>query len=654
MRGKILDRKNRILAANEPLFQLHINYRLSRFLDQRVREAMLLKADQKTNSALALSRTRKLIEDKLADLQQIIDKSTHFGFEHADIEARIKQINDRTWHLRSFLAWRRNAPQVSILKEYNNNIAEVPLSVALSDFKNKFPDKKKRLLLTGKVDDISELNKSWPFVQLKTDDDIFTAQLEFLDTDGIEIRPVVQRIYPFGPAAAQTIGWVGSVAADDKKLFADDKLSRYLEDELSGRDDGAEYVYESTLRGKRGEVIYDMDRRLISRTERLFGEDISLTLDIELQKAIEDYLTDCLLNPNCEAPTAAVVIDIVTGDILALASTPTFNLNRVRYDYGIFARDPNEPLRNRAINKQYPPGSVIKPLILVAALEAGQITAGEIISCPAQKAPKGWPSCWLYNRYRWTCHDDRGPNNARNAIRGSCNIYFSRLADKIEPAVLQKWLYNFGYGRKVLTHSTASNSNGPRRNFRQAQGQISNVAVNRTITDFEQLPSLAKAERRYFGIGQGNLRVTPLQVANAIAAIARGGLYRPPRLFIADANDLESESIALDMSPHVLNIVRDGMWAVVNQQGGTAYSQFAYANFEQQGIKVYGKTGSTEKPDHAWFAGFAEDNLDRSIAIAILVEGGQHGSSDAAPLAREIINYCIEAGYLGPSQGGMN
>jgi len=157
-------------------------------------------------------------------------------------------------------------------------------------------------------------------------------------------------------------------------------------------------------------------------------------------------------------------------------------------------------------------------------------------------------------------------------------------------------------------------------------------------------------ERRYFGIGQGNLRVTPLQVANAMAAIARGGLYKLPQLVIkADAN-APSDSTALNISPQTLDTIRDGMSAVVNEDGGTAYDVFAGAGFSMSGVKVYGKTGSTEVEENAWFAGFAEDSKGRSVAVAVVVEGGQHGATDAGPLARQMIRFCIEAGYIGPNQ----
>ncbi|HUS73073.1 MAG TPA: penicillin-binding transpeptidase domain-containing protein [Sedimentisphaerales bacterium] len=659
IRGKILDRNGKILATDESRFHLHISYRLCSIFDQRVRQAKLLRATKRsqlagTNSSLL--EARKELQDSLEDLQRIIDKCTYFGPERADIEQQIYKINNEIWNIRTFVAWVRKGPDSNILKKYNH-ITDVPLSEAIADFEKKFPKKDDRLLLISKVDDISDMDKSLPLLELKTDDDIFTAQLEFMDVDGIEILPKAQRIYPHGSAAAQTIGWVGPPQEKDRRLLANDKLSSYLSDEVCGREDGVEYVCETILRGRRGEEVKDIDRQLVSRTETQFGKDVRLTLDIELQKKIEDFLSDCQLNSNCKAPTAAVVIDVNTSEVLALVSTPTFDLNRVRYDYDVLARDPNEPLLNRAINKgEYPPGSVVKPLILIAGLESGKITPGAIISCPAQKAPEGWPSCWLFNQYK-SGHDYKWPNTARNAIRGSCNIYFSRLANRIDPAVLQLWLFRFGYGYKMPlapqlpASSTENRESGiENRDFRQVLGQISSAVVRGKISHFEQIPPLDNGERRYFGIGQGNLRVTPLQVANAMAAIARGGVYKRPRLFI-DAQATPEENRAsgneLNISPQTLQVIYDGMSAVVNESSGTANTQFAEAPLTQYGVHVYGKTGSTQQPGHAWFAGFATDSAGRKLSIAVLVEGGQSGPRDVAPLAREILRFCINAGYLG-------
>ncbi len=147
-------------------------------------------------------------------------------------------------------------------------------------------------------------------------------------------------------------------------------------------------------------------------------------------------------------------------------------------------------------------------------------------------------------------------------------------------------------------------------------------------------------------MGQGKLCVTPLQVANAMAVISRGGVFRFPRLFKEES--VGADAVDLGISGQTMNTVRDGMHAVVYEISGTAQRAFEQdlPKFKQAGVTVFGKTGSTQ-PAHAWFAGFAEDSGGNSIAIAVEVEGGQSGASNAAPLGCDIMQFCIDAGYLG-------
>jgi len=656
VRGKILDRTGKkVLATDEPHFQLCINYKITCFMDDRVGQGRLLRAADKED-ADAVAEAQKEMDVGLADLNQIINKCAQFkAVEPSEIKTEIQKINDFIWNQRTFQAWRRKFPNSEVLQNYDSRIS-IPIYEAIVDFEKKEPDPTERLRLVNKVD-ITEMHRPWPLLELKTDDDIFAAQLEFLNVEGIQILPEARRSYPYGSVAAHTIGWVGPVTLneEDRGLFEDDKLSSYLSGEICGREDGVEYVCETILRGKRGEEVKDIDGQL-TRTDIQFGKDVTLTLDIELQQRIENYLTTYPHEPNCGPGMAAVVIDVGTGDILALVSMPLFDLNRVRYDYGDLANDPDKPLINRAINERYPPGSVVKPLILIAGLESGAITPEQIIECTAQKAPIGWPSCWVYNRYG-TGHDSKWENNnARNAIRGSCNIYFSHLADRIDPLVLQQWLFKFGYGRNILFPPDSIAQTELSRNLRQLSGVISNTIPRGPISSLEQVPPLSESERRWFGIGQGKLLVTPLQVANAMAAIARGGFYKRPRLFLDEPNDSSSDTIDLGISSQTLAVIYDGMSAVVSETGGTAYSTFGpiLTSLIEQDIKVYGKTGSTQAPENAWFAGFVTDSQNNSIAIALVVEGGQHGSSDAAPLARDIIQFCFDAGYVGKAETQSN
>ena len=659
LRGRILDRKGEVLAADEPRFWLGISYEMSRFMDERDRQANVIDAEakkQNTNDA----DFRKMTAARLDDLDRLIDTCVQFGVPRDETVLRLQRTNDRIWNLRTFLAWVRNSPNQEIIRKYGGNLNSIPLSEALADFENRQPDPKKRLALIAKITDIAEMRQVWPVVELKTDDDVFAAQVEFLDVDGVQVLAKGQRVYPFGTIACQTIGWVGPPQKRDRELFEDDRLSSYLDDEVCGREDGAEYVCEEILRGRRGEMIYDIDKQLIRQTEPQMGRDVCLTIDILLQQKIERYLGDCIANPKCESAIGAVVLDAKTGDILALVSVPTYDLNLIRQNYGRLVGDPCEPLRNRTLFKEYPPGSVIKPIILTAGLESGAITAGGVISCPSHAAPQGWPNCFIYLHGK-VGHDALWTNNARNAIKGSCNVYFSHLANRIDPLILQNWLYKFGYGRlsplvtrlpsNVVIGGDSSLENNESRDFRQYAGRISNQRPDVTVTSFEQLPELESGERRWFGIGHGNLRVTPLQVANAMATLARGGIYKPPGLIYdpCSAAFQENESIDLKISPATLATVYDGMHAVVEESGGTANREFASSlrYFASLGIKLYGKTGSTEKPEHAWFAGFAKDGSGKMVAVAVVVEGGQLGSADAAPLGRDILEFCAEAGYIG-------
>jgi penicillin-binding protein 2 len=136
-----------------------------------------------------------------------------------------------------------------------------------------------------------------------------------------------------------------------------------------------------------------------------------------------------------------------------------------------------------------------------------------------------------------------------------------------------------------------------------------------------------------------------------MASIARGGVYKKPKLFI-DENSKDDPEETVGVRPETLFLVRDGMRAVINERGGTAYKAFVDSDLDKRDVTVYGKTGSTEKPPNAWFSGFAEDGLERCVTIAIVVEGGVSGANDAAPLGRRMIELCNELGYVGKNVAG--
>lgn len=630
LRGKILDRNGKVLAADEAKFSLCIDYQFAKLADERFWKVQLLRSLNSSDSEVVSEKIRTEFADDFNTLDDIVHKCAQFRnltFEQVKTQIN-EQINEPIWQLRYYLAWKRKYPQ--------------------QEFETAVPDANERLLLAAEVD-VAEMHQSQELFKLEDDDEVLAVQLKFLDMPGVGIQPRAERYYPFKNSAAQLIGWVRPVNPADNQNFLEDRLKRYMHGDVTGFC-GVEYVCEPFLRGRRGRIVYDIDREVVSGTKTQFGSDVKLTIDIDLQGKIENLLKNRNLNPNFGSPAAVVVIDVNSTDILAIVSLPDFDLNRARWDYSKLLADGNRPVVNRAIEEFYPPGSAAKPVILASAMAENKIGSQEIISCPSHSPPAGWPSCWIVKSLGYG-HDEQWAyevgNKARNAIRGSCNVYFSQLAARIPPENLQKRLYDFGFGKSALTITDPdvlkSYGDSPVRSFRQVSGIISSSVPQTADLPFEQLPGIDPAERRFFGIGQGNFRATVLQAANAFAALARGGIFKNAKIIAAQPAD---EGYKLGLSENTLSTIYEGMHAVISEQGGTAYKQFADSGFEEKGIKVYGKTGSTEKPYHAWFAGFAKDSGGRAVAFAILIEGGQHGSSDAGPIARDLIGFCIEAGYL--------
>lgn len=637
VRGKILDRYGNPLAIDRPAFFLHINYQLTRYRDPRWREARILRAltEEKTRAEVE----RELYEEKwkqpIEDLEESIDLAWQLAdVSREEIEENIKQINDQLWEQSRYIWWKRRNKDKT-WQQYRTRTEPISIQDIAAV-------------------DIAEMYQTYPLVELKTPQDLQRAQVELLHLKRLQIKSEAKREYPFDSAACQLIGWVAPWRDSEAEIFKDDAYMSYTPGEVVGKF-GLEKTYEPVLRGRRGAVRYDIEGNLLQRIEPQFGRDVRLTLDIDLQRKIETMLANSTLEGK---PSAAVVLEVANNDILAMASIPVFDLNTIRqkenYNRIFDQNNPNKLWENKALERNYPPGSTAKPLILIAGLEEKKITPDQTISCGYQPPPGSWPKCiseWKFNNP----HDNKWANNARNAIRGSCNIYFSRLANRLDARDLQHWLFRFGYGQDVLPTflpKDISEEEAAGRGIRQASGSIIFGVQAGAYSDFSEVPPIPTSkmsEKRYWGIGQGNLRVTVLQVANALSAIARGGIYKQPRLIETAGDSLnQPEEHSMGLSPQTLNTVRDGMWAVANEDGGTAYRVFQDSPLRnQRDMKIYGKTGSTQNPSMAWFECFAEEPSGRAIVIVVLVEGGLSGSGEAAPLGEKVLDLCNRAGYIG-------
>lgn len=638
IRGKILDRNGQTLALDRPAFYLQISYEMTRYMDHRWREGRIRRTvSDDRDRAQAEEYLAKKWQKPMEDLNTAIELANNLADVSQDeIFTEILLINNRIWETAQYVYWRRRNPQASWQEFREQRDTLTPEKIVTVD--------------------LYEMHCKYPLIELKSNQDLLRAQIEVAKVPGLDIQPQAKRDYPFNRAACHLVGWVGPGQEEDMELFSQDIYMRYLAGEMLGKS-GIERIYEPVLRGRRGEVTYDRAGNLLDRKEPEYGQDVALTIDIELQQKVEKLLADKQM-PHEGKISAAVVIDKATNDILAMASIPGFDLNRVRNDYARLLNDKtlHQPLKNRAIESHYPPGSTAKPLVLIAALEEHKVGAGEAISCSGSNIPAaGWPRCLLQREYG-IGHDshfgEEGGNTPRNAIRGSCNIYFSRAANRVDSRRLQYWLWQLGLGQDVFKMHLPPEQSGTEfsdRQFSQSCGSIIFGLQRKPANDFSELPPLKEDyEKRWWGIGQGNMRITVLQAANALAAITRGGIYKDPRLVI-DPDDPMNERTKrrIPLSASTLAVVRDGMHAVIYEPHGTAVNQFKDSPLFERDMKIFGKTGSTENPCVAWFECFAEDSRGRGVIAAVVVEEGQRGAGEAAPLGHEILRYCNEAGYVG-------
>lgn len=445
----------------------------------------------------------------------------------------------------------------------------------------------------------------------------------------IQVKP--QRKYLHEGLAAHVIGYLGEITQaqlDQKKYVG------YRMGDLVGRY-GIEQENEKVLKGQRGTRLVEVDAsgrvlKVIKQTNPTPGYNIHLTLDTELQQAAQDALEGIA--------GAVVALDAKTGEVLAMASNPTFSQND--FVQGItteqwkeLVNNPLHPLENRAVSGQYPPGSVFKIVAAVAALEEGIVTPDTKIFCSG-----GFPfGNRVFHCWKKTGH---GPVDLHRALVESCDVYFYEVGRRLGVNRLADYSMAFGLGMK--TGVGLAN---------EKPGLVPTTEWKKKRFKAPWHPG----ETISVVIGQGYNLATPLQLAEVAAVAANGGaLFRPHlvrEITDADGNVIrfnEPEVVRrLNLKPTTVKAIRAGLAGVVNEPRGTG------SRARLEGITVGGKTGtaqvvgrataeanSKEMPyqyrDHAWFVACAPME-DPQIAVAALVEHGGHGGSEAAPVARKVL-----------------
>lgn len=417
----------------------------------------------------------------------------------------------------------------------------------------------------------------------------------------LDIFSSIKRKYIAGTATSHIIGYLGRI--DRNTLEVDNPDALFADDDLIGQS-GIEYIYNRELHGINGYEKYivmangvelSSPNRFIAKNEEftspIIGNSITLSIDDRIQVLFAKEIGN--------RQGAAVMIKPSTGAIIAMYSSPSFDPNNI---YSSF-KDINYPLMNRALIP-YAPGSTFKIITVLAALELGVINTHTIFDCPGYYRYGGRVfHCWK--------HHGHGKIDMREAIKGSCDVYFYQLALKVGLQSINKYAHMLGLG-EYTSIDLNNDAQGHIPLYKKYNGDVLNTAI-----------------------GQGSVQVSPLQLADAYAAIINSGILYAPKIVLNNSDErilLKNNSFKKENIKFIMN----ALYAVVNEEGGTAY----HVRLQQLGIA--GKTGTAQiagldkkKKENAWFVGYWPSDMPK-IIVSIFVEGAGHGSS-VAPIAFKAI-----------------
>lgn len=444
---------------------------------------------------------------------------------------------------------------------------------------------------------------------------------------GLYLLEETKRDYPYQTLASHLVGYIGSLTEREWKKR--DINAGYRLNSKVGKN-GIEKKYESLLKGKDGGVYLEVDyrgrvKRIIQDKKWAAGSDVYLTLDFTLQKAAEEALKNSKTGRG-----AAVALDPRNGAVLALASAPAYNPNI----FVAYTDEIDGPVSKRideynlAVQGVYPPASTFKVITGAAALEEGNLDITRKITCTGKydSGPRVF-KCWGVH----------GPVDFFDGMSNSCDVYFYAVAAALGPAPIERMQRKFMFGRPTgidLPGEKAGNIYGPTRRARNKTYWFVGDTLN-------------------LSIGQGELLVTPIKLAQFATALAsRGKVFRPYYVDKIVSNQTgkeqkvgQSEVLQIaDLKPETYDLLYKALKHTVDD--GTA------RRVKIKGLDVYAKTGTAQNPhgaDHGWFMAFAgREGEEPSIALAVFVEFGEGGSSAAGPVAREMLEAYFRLGKYAP------
>jgi penicillin-binding protein 2 len=480
---------------------------------------------------------------------------------------------------------------------------------------------------------IKEISKTAKFVPVEvkdnlTWDEVAKIEVNMPDLSGLEIEVGERRSYPLSNATAHLIGYVGAV--NETELLKDKSLG--LPGIKIGKN-AIEKQYDLLLRGKAGNAkmevnVLGREVRELEREERQGGQRVVLSVDAPLQKLMQDRL-------NQERSASAVVMDVKTGGVFALASSPSFDphafIDGISADrWEALLSDPANPLTNKAISGQYPPGSTFKMVTALAGLEAGVISPDRHVFCPGHfELGKARFHCWK--------KEGHGSVNVVSALEESCDVFFYKVSREMGIDKIAQMSRRLGLGSKLDFDLPE-----------ERPGLIPDVEWKKSYMGEPWHPG----ETIVASIGQGYMLATPLQLAVMTSRLVNGGLAVKPWLMMDHAHS-QATWPSMNLNQTHLAMVLDGMNRVVNGERGTAKgskikditmamggktgtAQVRRITMQQRAAGVKNKDLPWKHRHHALFVGYAPVH-DPIYACAVVVEHGVSGSGAAAPLAKYLL-----------------
>jgi penicillin-binding protein 2 len=701
-RGRILDVNGMVIAEDAPCIDAAVDYRAIDFNFKESQEWLAAQARRRLTERNAYKGDRatkaKLVEEEIerikADLQDMwVTMARVSGQSLEQIELAKEAIKARV------SARQRSAS----IRKYEAA-------------KKRYEDEK-REPAPGWFKWLTEESTAPPqidnFSALVTEQLETHAVLHAIDNDaylvlnklrercpGLELRKGVRRNYPLMDVACQVIGNLSPVMREDldKDPNKGDDRREFEINDYVGRG-GIERLAEQKLRGSRGLKVLKAGSDEVEQTvEPQPGENVRTTLDMDLQMRVQeafmrykemgDPAKDLRVTeiPVHEMHGAAVVIDVATGEVRAMVSYPTYDLNRYDTLYPTLVSNViDKPLLNRATQAALEPGSTVKPMVGLSAITAGVARVDETIECTGYLVIDGrryqMGRCWVASKFGsilgeagvahhpipWKAPHPTGFLTFADGLERSCNVFFENMADRLKLEGLNYWMQQFGLGNYTGI------------GIAEIKGHVPNPK--------EKLDNWRSATW-FSGIGQSQVLATPVQMANVAATIARRGIWVRPHLLVSDTPTAEHRDLHLNQA--AVDEAFEGMINVVNAPAGTGTqlhrddvliagktgtaqaAMFSVLKRDDKGNLLHDQQGRVEHeffepstPEvpnlkmpwyrgagnsghelgHAWFIGFAPARAPR-IAFAVMVEYGGSGGADAGPVARAILEACVEHGYF--------